>query len=159
MRAGLRLGAAAGDRAASELRRAEQHRRIVPEDVLRAVAVVHVPIDDRHALGPMPALGVAGGDGGVVEETKPIALDFSAWWPGGREATKTLSALPVKTSSTAAIAPPIPVSAACGLWAGIGVGLELVDLAVFLRHLPHHGEEMLFRMRQKRGVLGDLRRL
>ncbi len=43
---------------------------IAPEDVLRAIAVVHVEIDDGDALEPMRGLGVARGDRGVVEETK-----------------------------------------------------------------------------------------
>ena len=44
--------------------------RIVPEDVLRAVAVVDVEIDDRDALGAVYRLGVTRGDGRIVEETK-----------------------------------------------------------------------------------------
>ena len=34
------------------VQRAEQHPRIVPEDVLRAVAVVHVEVDHRHPREP-----------------------------------------------------------------------------------------------------------
>jgi hypothetical protein len=33
----------------------------------------------------------------LLKKQKPIALFFSAWWPGGREATKALSALPENT--------------------------------------------------------------
>ncbi|MGX1258192.1 hypothetical protein AB7M37_002688 [Sinorhizobium fredii] len=51
----------------------------------------------------------------MLKKQKPIALFFSAWWPGGRAATKALSASPAKTASTAATAPPIPVSAASKL--------------------------------------------
>src|SRR5215510_4595243 len=40
-----------------------------PEDVLRAVAVMHVEIDDGGALGGH-LLRVARGDGGVVEQAK-----------------------------------------------------------------------------------------
>ena len=43
---------------------------IVPEDVLRAVAVMDVEIDDRDALGAVGRLGVTRGDGRIVEEAK-----------------------------------------------------------------------------------------
>ena len=44
--------------------------RVVPENVLRAVAVMNVEIDDRDALGAVDRLGMACGDGGVVEEAE-----------------------------------------------------------------------------------------
>ncbi len=44
--------------------------RIVPEDVLGAVAVMDVEIHDRDPLGPVRGLGVARGDGGVIEEAE-----------------------------------------------------------------------------------------
>ena len=47
-----------------------EHRLVVPEDVLRAVAVVDVEIDDRDALCAVDGLRVAGGDGGIVEEAE-----------------------------------------------------------------------------------------
>src|SRR5262245_20334662 len=50
--------------------RAVHHAAVGPEDVLRAVAVVHVEVDDRGALDAVLSLGVTGGDGGVVEEAK-----------------------------------------------------------------------------------------
>ena len=50
--------------------RAVEHARIVPEDVLGAVAVVDVPVDDRDALGAVRRLRVARRDGGVVEEAE-----------------------------------------------------------------------------------------
>ena len=46
------------------------HARVAPEDVLRAVAVVDVEIDDRDALDAVGRLGVARGDRGVVEEAE-----------------------------------------------------------------------------------------
>ena len=46
------------------------HGRIVPEDVLGAVAVMDVEIHDRDALGAMRFLRVPRGDGGVVEEAE-----------------------------------------------------------------------------------------
>src|SRR5207244_2489363 len=39
------------------------------EDVLRPVAVVHVPVEDHHPLGPQPPAGLRG-DGDVVEQAK-----------------------------------------------------------------------------------------
>ena len=51
--------------------RAVHHRAVAPEDVLRAVAVMDVPVDDRDALGAMRLLRVPGGDRGIVEEAEP----------------------------------------------------------------------------------------
>ena len=122
--------------------RAVEHARIVPEDVLRAVAVVHVPVDDGDALGAMRLLRMAGGDGDVVEQAEAHGRRFSAWWPGGRDATKTLSARPENTSSTAALAAPIAVSAACQLF-GLtdGVGIDALDAGLGDRgaHLVDEG--------------------
>ena len=69
------VGAALRARAGAGIKRhfvgrAIHHARIRPEDFLAAVAVVHVEIDDGDALGAVLRLRVAGGDGGVVEETK-----------------------------------------------------------------------------------------
>ena len=44
--------------------------RIVPKNVLGAVAVMDVEIHDRDPLGPMRGLGVARGDGRVIEEAE-----------------------------------------------------------------------------------------
>src|SRR5208283_425642 len=43
---------------------------VVPEGVLRAVAVMDVEIDDRDALGAIDRLRVTRGNGRVVEETE-----------------------------------------------------------------------------------------
>ena len=51
--------------------RDEEHGRVVAEDLLGAVSVVDVPVDDRHALEAELGLGVAGGDRDVVEEAEP----------------------------------------------------------------------------------------
>ena len=67
--AGLVLGAGAGIER-HLVGRAVEHRRIVPEDVLRAVAVMDVPVDDGDALGAMLLLRMAGGDRGIVEQAK-----------------------------------------------------------------------------------------
>src|SRR5690606_35576277 len=50
------------------VRRAIEHAWIVPEDVLRAIAVMHVPIDDSDALGTVSLLCMAGSDGCRVEQ-------------------------------------------------------------------------------------------
>ena len=50
--------------------RGVEHAGILPEDVLRAVAVMHVPVDDGDAFGPMRCLRVAGRDRGMVEEAE-----------------------------------------------------------------------------------------
>src|SRR5215212_4693532 len=70
-----------------------QDRRVTPEDILRTVAVMHVPVDDRDSLRPMPRVR-------------------SAWCPGGRIPTKAFATLPPITSSTAWTAPPAPLAAA-----------------------------------------------
>ena len=66
--AGLARGA--GARIERELvRRHEQHRRILVEDPLRAVAVMHVVVDDRDA-GAAARARVGRADGDVVVETE-----------------------------------------------------------------------------------------
>ena len=47
-----------------------EHGLVVPENILRAVAVMHVPIDDGDALGPVLLLRMAGGDGDCVEKAE-----------------------------------------------------------------------------------------
>ena len=58
----------------------------------------------------------------LLNRQKPIAVAVSAWWPGGRAATKTLSAAPEKTSSTAAVEAPTALIAASQL-----LGLTVVS--------------------------------
>ena len=56
------------------VRRDVEHGRVVPEDVLGAVPVVHVPVDDEHSLAECGAR--RRGNGHVVEEAEahgPIA--------------------------------------------------------------------------------------
>ena len=50
--------------------RAIHHGLVRPEDVLRAVAVMDVEIDDRDAVDAVLLLGVARGDGDVVEQAE-----------------------------------------------------------------------------------------
>ena len=47
-----------------------EHRRVVVEDGLGAVAVVGVPVEDRHP-GRRAAAGVGRGDGRVVDQAEP----------------------------------------------------------------------------------------
>ena len=64
-----------------------EHLRIVLEDVLRAVAVMHVVVDDGDAVGAERA-GVRGGDGDVVVEAeahRAVALGVMAGRPHQRE--------------------------------------------------------------------------
>ena len=63
--------------------------RVVPEDVLRAVAVVDVPVEDRHPLEPMLRLRRAGRDRDVVEQAeahRPVGRRVVARGPDEGEA-------------------------------------------------------------------------
>ena len=51
--------------------RRHQHLLVALEDVLGAVAVVHVEVDDRHALQAVRVDRVARGDRDVVEDAEP----------------------------------------------------------------------------------------
>ena len=50
--------------------RAEQHRRVGVEDVVRPVAVVHVPVEDQHPLDAVRGARVRRADRDVVEEAE-----------------------------------------------------------------------------------------
>ena len=52
------------------VRRAVHHPRMVPVNVLAAVAMVHVEIHDRDALGVVRLLRMARRDGGIVEQAE-----------------------------------------------------------------------------------------
>src|SRR5262245_14167035 len=52
------------------MRRAIHDARIAPENVLRSIAVMHVPIDDRHTLSAVNGLGMARADRRLIEEAK-----------------------------------------------------------------------------------------
>ena len=89
------------------------HAFVVPEDVLRAVAVVDVEIDDGDALGAMRGLRVARGDRRVVEEAEAHrGRDFGV--VAGRPRRDEGVVRPCRdiTSSTANAAPPAARSAA-----------------------------------------------
>ena len=53
------------------VQRDDEHRVVPAEDRLGAVAVMHVPVDDRHALDPERVLRVARGDRDRPEEAEP----------------------------------------------------------------------------------------
>ena len=50
--------------------RAIEEIAVRPENVLGAVAVMDVEIDDRHPLGIMADAGMECGDGGIVEQAE-----------------------------------------------------------------------------------------
>ena len=52
------------------MQRDREHRRVFPEDRLRAVAVVHVPVDDRDPADASRRLRVADSDGDVGEDAE-----------------------------------------------------------------------------------------
>ena len=73
--ADVAVGAGLGGRARARkqrhfVRRGVEQVPVVPEDALRAVAVVDVEIDDRDALGAVAGAGVEAGDGDVGEQAE-----------------------------------------------------------------------------------------
>ena len=84
-----------------------------------------VEIDHRGALGAVLALGVAGGDRGVVEQAethRPRGLGVMAGRPHGDERVGGLAAI---TSSTACTAPPAARTAAAKLPGDIVVSASI----------------------------------
>ena len=55
------------------MQRDREHRGVVPEDRLGAVAVVHVPVDDGDPTEAARCLGVPDADGDVREEAEAHA--------------------------------------------------------------------------------------
>src|SRR3972149_5462626 len=47
-----------------------QDSRVMPEDLLCPISVVHIPIHDRHPFYPMLLLGGAGADCDIVEKAE-----------------------------------------------------------------------------------------
>ena len=65
-----------------------EHRGVVVEDVLCAVPVVHVPVDDQHTLPVRVVLDPARPDRDVVEQAEahcPGRGGVMTRWPGGHE--------------------------------------------------------------------------
>ena len=84
-----------------------QHPLVAGDDVLGAVAVVDVEVDDRHPLQAAHVERMPRRDGDVVEEAEAHRLRRGvAWWPGGRTAQKAFSTSPSITASVAATAAP-----------------------------------------------------
>jgi hypothetical protein len=50
--------------------RAIHHRPIAPEDLLRAIAVMGIEIDNRHAIGAIASLCMTDRNGCIVEKAK-----------------------------------------------------------------------------------------
>ena len=70
------------------VRGAIHHRLVRPENLLRAVAVMHVEIDDRRAHNAVMFLRVPRRNGGIVEQAedhRPRGLGVMAWRPRGDE--------------------------------------------------------------------------
>ena len=65
---------------------------------LRAVAVVHVPVHDEHAVRPS-AWACRAATTTLFTKQKPIARAASAWCPGGRVAA---NAVPVRIAAVTA---------------------------------------------------------
>eukprot|EP01035_Chromulina_nebulosa_P029519 gene29520-39124_t len=71
------------------VRRAIEHRWIVPEDILRAITVVHIPVDNGNTLGAMLLLRIARRDCRRVEEAEAhrrVLFGVVAGWPGRSKA-------------------------------------------------------------------------
>jgi hypothetical protein len=92
-----------------------QHALVVRDDVLGAVAVVDVEVDDRDALEPAHVERMARGDRDVVEEAEAHRRRRVAWWPGGRTEQNAFSTVPSMTASVAATAAPAARITACRL--------------------------------------------
>lgn len=84
----------------------EQHAAVVPEDLLRAVAVVHVKINHRHAGQAVRVQRVRRSDGDVVEHavaTTHLALCMVPRRPASQHALWLLHAAnAASTTSTTA---------------------------------------------------------
>ncbi|CAN5395732.1 hypothetical protein BH10PLA2_BH10PLA2_12010 [soil metagenome] len=69
--AGLFIGPGARVKAAAETVNAQEILRgIGVEDILRAVTVMHIPVDDQHAIEPVLLASMCSRDGDVVEKAK-----------------------------------------------------------------------------------------
>ena len=96
------------------------------EDRVGPVAVVHVPVEDQHALEPVRGRRARrAATAALPKKQNPIARAGSAWWPGGRSAETPACAVPPSSASTSATAPPAARSAASNVARdGGGVGVD-----------------------------------
>src|SRR5262245_5225540 len=88
-RLGLVVGAARARVEGPLVQRDEEDGPVVLKDRLRSVPVVHVPVDDRHALDVALGLQVTSSDGDVVEDAEPhrgVCERVVPGWPHEREA-------------------------------------------------------------------------
>ena len=71
-----------------------ENRIVFVENLLRAVAVMHIPIDDRYPFGAVSALGIPCTDSHIVEQTESHdcrALSVVTWWTHRGECARKLS--------------------------------------------------------------------
>ena len=70
------------------------HRPIAPEDLLGAIAVMGIEIDNRHAFGAIASLRMTDRNGCIVEKAKAHALRWPgmmAWWTHDAERVSRLT--------------------------------------------------------------------
>ncbi|QTK79417.1 hypothetical protein AT6N2_C1719 [Agrobacterium tumefaciens] len=138
---------------------AEQHGCVVPEDILRTVAVMHVPVDDGDTLRAVRLLRMAGGNRHIVEQTETHGLGGLGMVAGragcDEDVVGGTGKHVIHGRHGGADAGQRSLKAFGG---EIGVGLDPVDLTVLFGNLPHHGKKMLFRMGQQHRVFIRLRR-
>ena len=66
------------------------NRFILVKNVLSAIAVVYIPIDNQYLANPMNGLGMAGGDSSMIKDTKshsPSRAGMVTRWTGQAEST------------------------------------------------------------------------
>jgi hypothetical protein len=68
-----------------------EHGAIVVKDVLGAVTVVDVPIDDEDLFDAVGALGLACGDGFGVEDAEPHAADAGGMVAAGADGAESIA--------------------------------------------------------------------
>jgi hypothetical protein len=115
--------------------------RVVGEDVLRAVAVMHVEVDHRHPLESVFFQRMGGGNGDVVEEAEAHRLrplGMVAWRAHAAKGVFGLAA--DMTRSVASMPAPAERSAACqraGAHGGIRVEVDDAALGCVLADMAH----------------------
>jgi hypothetical protein len=67
---------------------AEQHARLIAKNILGAVAVVNVKIDNGDALEPVLAQGMGGTDGDIIKDAKSHCAIALGVMPGRANAAK-----------------------------------------------------------------------
>ncbi len=66
------------------MQRQEVNGPIAVEDILSAVSVMDIPVDDQHPIQPECQPGVGRRDATLLYRQNPIGRDTTAWCPGGR---------------------------------------------------------------------------